>query len=53
MTARSRFCDQPKGDLPVGRLIVVAVIAIIVVFSMNSCDHARDVKNSLWDNEQH
>lgn len=35
-----------------GRFVIVAILAVIVVFSMNSCDHALDVKRSLWDNEQ-
>lgn len=35
-----------------GRLIILVMLAVIVVFSMNSCDHALDAKRSLWDNEQ-
>lgn len=35
-----------------GRLIIIVILAAVVLFSMNSCDHALDVKRSLWDNEQ-
>ncbi|KEA63994.1 hypothetical protein ADIMK_1729 [Marinobacterium lacunae] len=35
-----------------GRFIILVILVVIVVFSMNSCDHALDVKRSLWDNEQ-
>lgn len=35
-----------------GRFIVLVMIVIIVAFSTKSCDHALDVKRSLWDNEQ-
>jgi len=36
----------------VGRFVVIVIIAVIMLFSMNSCDHALDVKRSLWDNER-
>ncbi len=35
-----------------GRLILLVMVVIVVAFSTKSCDHALDVKRSLWDNQQ-
>ncbi len=35
-----------------GRFIIFVILVVLVGFSLNSCDHALDVKKSLWDQEE-